>query len=150
MDDWQREWIRAWELTLEDVEQFFTDIAYGMNDMVNSCLDFSAEMTEQLDDAIARSAQQFDEQMEDWISPVFQSILQLEDVVAEVAQPFTQTVEPMVNHHPLCIGCRHYHGQVYGDTMLVCAMHPYGCAPDLEQCPDKEFLAWIEPSAHSR
>lgn len=25
-----------------------------------------------------------------------------------------------------CQGCGHYHGQVYGGNLFVCAMHPYG------------------------
>lgn len=33
-----------------------------------------------------------------------------------------------------CVGCRHYHGQSYGGTLLVCAMHPDG--PESDQCPD--------------
>jgi hypothetical protein len=44
-----------------------------------------------------------------------------------------------------CLGCCHYHGQTYGGTRLICAMHPYGT--DDEHCvdwqesegPDDEF-----------
>lgn len=35
-----------------------------------------------------------------------------------------------------CRGCRHYHGQVYGGNLLVCAMHPYGI--EEEVCSDWE------------
>lgn len=33
-----------------------------------------------------------------------------------------------------CRGCRHYHGQTYGGTLLVCGMHPFGVEEDA--CPD--------------
>jgi hypothetical protein len=33
-----------------------------------------------------------------------------------------------------CQGCCHYHGQVYGGNLLVCAMHPYGV--EEEVCSD--------------
>lgn len=33
-----------------------------------------------------------------------------------------------------CQGCSHYHGQVYGGNLFVCAMHPYGVEED--HCAD--------------
>ncbi len=39
-------------------------------------------------------------------------------------------------HHPVCIGCRHYHGRLYHNVLLVCAMHPYGATGST--CPDWE------------
>jgi len=33
-----------------------------------------------------------------------------------------------------CQGCKNYHGEVYGEILLVCAMHPYGW--ENEACPD--------------
>lgn len=44
---------------------------------------------------------------------------------------------------PVCRGCCHYHGRVYGGTMLVCAMHPYGVEDD--RCSDWETKT-AEPS----
>ncbi len=35
-----------------------------------------------------------------------------------------------------CVGCDNYHGQYYGENLLVCAMHPYGFNDD--SCPDFE------------
>lgn len=35
-----------------------------------------------------------------------------------------------------CQGCKHYHGQTYGASRLICGMHPYG--PDADTCPDWE------------
>jgi hypothetical protein len=33
-----------------------------------------------------------------------------------------------------CVGCFNYHGQVYNDNLLVCAIHPDGYSK--ESCPD--------------
>jgi len=38
------------------------------------------------------------------------------------------------NTHPACIGCRNYHGYIYGGNLLVCGFHPYGW--DSDSCPD--------------
>ncbi|NJL77695.1 MAG: hypothetical protein HC917_00430 [Richelia sp. SM2_1_7] len=35
-----------------------------------------------------------------------------------------------------CIGCSNYHGELYGDAQLICAIHPYGCSDQI--CPDFE------------
>ena len=40
------------------------------------------------------------------------------------------------NVHPACIGCQHYHGRVYNNSILVCGMHPYGA--DTPDCSDWE------------
>ncbi|MBD2099923.1 hypothetical protein [Leptolyngbya sp. FACHB-261] len=51
-----------------------------------------------------------------------------------VGESVTQSVQPIADGHSACVGCRHYHGQVYGETMLVCAMYPYG--PEAPSCKD--------------
>jgi hypothetical protein len=40
-----------------------------------------------------------------------------------------------------CVGCCHYHGQIYGGNHLVCAMHPYGVESDT--CSDWQADAII-------
>jgi hypothetical protein len=60
----------------------------------------------------------------------------LEQSVDQFVQRTDQMVDPIANNHPVCTGCRHYHGQSYGGEMLVCGMHPYGC--ETETCPDWE------------
>ena len=46
----------------------------------------------------------------------------------------TPKVNPDPNTHPACIGCRNYHGYIYGGNLLVCGFHPYGW--DSDSCPD--------------
>lgn len=35
-----------------------------------------------------------------------------------------------------CVGCKNYHGEIYGGNQLICGMHPYGW--DDQDCPDFE------------
>lgn len=58
--------------------------------------------------------------------------------VEQAAAPIVNTVNPLVQDHPTCVGCRNYHGADYGNEMLVCGMHPYG--PDDESCADWESV----------
>ena len=50
---------------------------------------------------------------------------------------YSYPVEPSCDTLPACMGCRNYHGQVYGNSLLVCGMHPYGRGED-KYCPDWE------------
>ena len=102
--------------------------------------------------------QEAEKSIEDNVAPAF---LQLNDRVSEsldaallfvdervtpwveqATTPVVNTVNPLVQNHPTCVGCRNYHGADYGHEMLVCGMHPYG--PDDESCPDWESVwpAW--------
>lgn len=36
----------------------------------------------------------------------------------------------------VCRSCQNYHGQIYGNNLLICAIHPHGW--DGENCPDFE------------
>ncbi len=45
-------------------------------------------------------------------------------------------VEPSLEKNSACIGCKNYHGILYGGNLLVCGMHPYGWED--ENCPDWE------------
>lgn len=48
-----------------------------------------------------------------------------------------RTQQPFLPQQPVaCQGCQHYHGRIYGGTLLVCAMHPFGVEDD--RCPDWE------------
>lgn len=46
----------------------------------------------------------------------------------------TPKIEPTATFNPACIGCKNYHGHLYGRNILVCGMHPYGW--DDDNCPD--------------
>jgi hypothetical protein len=60
------------------------------------------------------------------LAPLYDWLDDLDDVINDTGRPFVQTVSPVLQDHPACVGCAHYHGETYGETFLVCAMHPYG------------------------
>lgn len=128
------------ETFAQEVERLLEDFAKGANEAVDALFEWSDEMVdqlvEQLDEAIAPELTEFERQMGTWIEPFVQVVVGFENTVADSVQPFTQTVEPMMNQHSACVGCRNYHGQTYGGNMLVCGMHPSGW--ESEQCPDWE------------
>lgn len=78
-----------------------------------------------------------------FITPVVEPLVTgLEAWAEAVSRPINNTVEPVMNDHGPCMGCRHYHGQVYGGTMFVCALYPYG--PEEPKCPDWQSV-WTDP-----
>jgi hypothetical protein len=69
-----------------------------------------------------------------YLEPVLDWLGEVEEIIADGSRPFVQTVTPALQDHPVCVGCSHYHGEVYGGNVLVCAMHPYGV--EEKSCPD--------------
>lgn len=108
MDRWQKDWIQLFEATAKDAEQFLEDMAVAVEAVVDEIDQVIAELVE----------------------PLVDFCLGMESAMDEAAQPFVQTVQPVVQKHSVCMGCRNYHGQVYGGSLFVCAMHPYGAEND--------------------
>ncbi len=82
------------------------------------------EINDQLDAALDASVDFLSEQVTPWLE--------------KVTAPIVNTVNPLIQDHPTCVGCRNYHGADYGNEMLVCGMHPYG--PEDESCADWESV----------
>lgn len=128
MEAWQKDFSQLVEAVTDGAEQFFT------------------EMTEAVEEIVI----ELDQVITEAIEPILEVCLGLEVAVEEVTQPIVQTVNPILEEHPACIGCRHFHGQAYGGTFLVCAMHPYGVPEDGATCPDKELIWAYPPYTSSR
>ncbi len=152
MDGWQQDWIKALEAVTEGIDQFFQEIGKGVDETADALLEFTEEVAEEIErtfapfeETVAPNIDRLDEQLTEWLDPLLQMLLGFEATLDRAAEPIMHTVEPLINQHPACVGCRHYHGQVYSGTMLVCAMHPYGIVDGSEQCPDKEIYSWSFP-----
>lgn len=141
MEDWQHEWSNFWEAVSTEVEQWLEGVAKEMNDATDGLIELSEEISDQIHQAISPSLDQFDDQLGEWMEPFAVVLSRMDAILLEAAQPVTQTMEPLLNQHHHCVGCRNYHGQTYGGEMLVCGMHPYGVPEGVEQCPDKDTLA---------
>jgi hypothetical protein len=138
MEQWQKDLIDMIETVADEVEQFFL----GMNDMVDAFFEFAEEITEEVQstyvadiDNFARLHEQF---LQELAEPILEIYWELEDInITEDVDPgFPYAVEATIKKNAACIGCSHYHGQVYGGNLLVCAMHPHGW--DDQNCPDWE------------
>ncbi len=144
MEGWQQDWFKALESVADGVEKFFLDVTQDVNEFLQVVAEVSEEWVEQFEESLDTELDQWDEQLDDWIEPMLFTFLGLESAIDDAMQPVNQTVDPILNQHPICMGCRHYHGQNYGGHMLVCAMHPYGIVDGAEDCPDKELHQWMK------
>jgi hypothetical protein len=150
MDGWQQDWMKALEAVTDGIDQLFQEIGKGVDEAADALLEFTEEVAEELERTFAPfeetpTIDRLDNQLTEWFDPLLQMMLGFEATLDRAAEPITHTVEPLINQHPVCIGCQHYHGQVYSGTMLVCAMHPYGIVDGSEQCSDKEMYSWSFP-----
>jgi hypothetical protein len=139
MSEWERNLI-GW----------FDDVAEQAE---NVLLDLSQDVESAIEATAQELKTSFDQEIAPWLNQFLQPVLDtpldfdfdLDRAMEDVVQPFRQTVEPTLNQHPVCVGCKHYHGQVYGEQMLVCGMYPYGVAEGQTICGDKEMVDWQEP-----
>ena len=129
MEKWQKDFFDILETVADEVEQFFL----GVTETVDALFELSEGITEQLQVTIATEIEQY---LNELTEPFLEASSELEDIFGEVDQPYMYVVEPTLQEHPACIGCRHYHGQAYNGNLLVCGMHPYGWED--ENCPDWE------------
>lgn len=142
MDGWQQDWWKMLDTITKELEQLFREVAQDVEDTAEALFELSETWVDQLEEAIAPGLDQLDEQFGEWLEPALDALFGLESAIDRAAEPLTHTVEPILNAHPVCIGCRHYHGHIYGGELLVCAMHPYGMDEGVETCPDKELISW--------
>ncbi|MEB3181496.1 MAG: hypothetical protein VKL59_21045 [Nostocaceae cyanobacterium] len=130
MDNWQKDLLEMMEGVATEVERFLA----GMGEVVDSFLELSEEITEQIHSSIAT---EIDEYFHELVEPIFEVYSELEELVIEDIEPsFPYKVEATTEKNPACIGCHHYHGEVYSGNLLVCGMHPYGWED--ATCPDWE------------
>lgn len=142
MEGWQQNWWKMFDSIAHDIEQFLVDATQELSGMADTLIEFSEEVAEQLEDAIAPHIDRLDEHLDEWLVPILQTLDQFESDLDHAVEPVTHTIEPILNEHPICAGCRHYHGRMYGGNLLICAMHPYGIVDGSDYCADKEPTSW--------
>jgi hypothetical protein len=128
MESWQKQFFQFIEDTMQQVEQ---------------TLQQSEQFADRLADAIEEAVYEIDTAVETAIAPFVDLCLEADAAIEEAAQPLVQIIHPVMADHPACAGCQFYHGQTYGDSFLVCAMHPYGMTKEQPNCPDKEMIDWF-------
>ncbi|MFM7219256.1 MAG: hypothetical protein ACKO21_03380 [Nodosilinea sp.] len=88
-------------------------------------------LNQQVDEVVA----QFDQVL----APLVSGLSSLDQWLENVSTPLNNTVEPILQNYPACVGCRNFYGQAHGGNTLVCAMHPFG-PEDRQQCLDWESV----------
>jgi hypothetical protein len=122
MEEWEKAIFETIESVTNMVDEFFIEVT---------------EMVETFADEVQNTiGVELDQYLEDMFAPIAEIYAELEEIVNEADPTFTYPIEPMVEQHPACVGCRNYHGQIYNGNLFVCAMHPYGW--ETESCPDWE------------
>jgi hypothetical protein len=136
MEQWQKDLIGMIEAVTDEVGQFFLEI----NDMVDAFFEITEEITEEVQNALVADIDTFatlhEQFLQDLTEPFLEIYWELGDISENIDPGFPYTVEATLEKNAACIGCSHYHGQVYSGNLLVCAMHPHGW--DDESCPDWE------------
>jgi ABC-type transporter Mla subunit MlaD len=160
-EDWTRrlgefleDTVRTTETVAEQTLSGFVEAADSVADEVEKQLrptleqwaDDLSQSLEPLETLLDHEAERVSDELNAFISPIVMPLADaLETWVEALAAPINRHVDPMINDHTVCIGCKHYYGQAHGGNMLVCGMHPYG--PDDEQCPDWESV-WGQPPSN--
>ncbi|WP_414528531.1 hypothetical protein [Nodularia chucula] len=125
MEQWQKDLAEMVETVTDEVERFFL----GMSEMIDVFFELTEEFSEQVQNSIATD-------IEEYLQELTDSHLELEDAFGDLDIGFPYGVEPTEEKNAACMGCHHYHGQVYSGNLLVCGMHPHGW--DDDSCPDWE------------
>jgi hypothetical protein len=124
MEDWSKNIFEILESVAYVVDEFFLGVA---------------EMVEVFAEDVQNTVGvEIDQCLQDMFEPIAEIYAELEEIAGETEYTFTYPVEPTPEKHPACVGCSHYHGQVYSGNLFVCAMHPYGW--ETEDCPDWQSL----------
>ncbi|MGQ4645882.1 hypothetical protein [Lyngbya aestuarii] len=122
MEGWSKSIFETLELVADVVDEFFL----GFTEMVE---DFADEVENTV-------GVEVDQYLQDIFESIADIYYEIDDLAGETDESFTYPIEPTLEKNSACIGCRHYHGQVYSGHLFVCAMHPYGW--DSNNCPDWE------------
>ncbi len=138
MEDWQKDFLAMLETVTAEVEQLFQDVSEVVEAVADEVSEAFESVAEQVQNTMAT---EIDQCLQNLFEPIVEVYAEFEDVVfedvtEEIEFSINPKVEPTLADHPACVGCRHYHGQVYGGNLLVCGMHPYGW--DDSNCPDWE------------
>lgn len=119
------------EKAAKEVEEFFSDISSTMELLADEVGKTLENFTQEVEEIVVSEVERC---VEDLIEIVYDSDLEENGIFSQEMVDFVEsefmdidTYKPTAENHPVCIGCRHYHGKAYNGNLLVCAMHPYGC-----------------------
>ena len=151
MDEWLKQIQADIHQAARDSSDWFAAVSMQSNQMIDQWVESSLETIEEIDAAVMQT---LDNQVAPALADLNDQVDQAAEAsfvfldqevrprVEEAARPVTHTVNPWLQNHTPCIGCRHYHGTAYGGEMLICGMHPYGV--ETTTCSDWDSV-WPTP-----
>ncbi len=135
MPEQPQDWLTIIESAAHDFEQFMKETADVMTETADIMMQVPMAIAEQVEEAIATEVDQFLDEVADWFQPPVHFTVRFDmEWQPDGLEPWVEVVEPGQGNQASCVGCRHYHGRIYNDHLLVCGMHPYGW--DGLDCPD--------------
>lgn len=153
MENWQQDWVKNIEIAASNVERFFQDASKEISGRALTLMELTDEMAAEVGQAIAPTIDQLETQFAEWLDPFLELGAELESFLSDLQwmdqiSDFTDFPgESLSLQHPICKGCRHYHGEAYNGVPFICAMHPYGIVDGADSCADKEAVSWRLPSS---
>lgn len=121
-------WLGAVSKEADQIAEQWAEASHETFQEIHDVLDPAlTEISSQIDSGLDASVNFIEGQLTPWLE--------------ETTAPLTCTINPWLQNHPTCVGCKNYHGGTYGESELVCGMHPYG--PDGESCEDWESV-WAQ------
>lgn len=122
---------------VQAADQWAEQVQDALEPEIERLIDDLNQVIEPLEITITHQVDEVAEQLDTLIEPMVARLLELDPWLDRVSAPINSVVEPMLQNHPACVGCRNFYGQAHGGNTLVCAMHPFG--PDEDRhCPDWE------------
>lgn len=155
MENWQQDLIKILESAKNDFDKLFISVTVTVEnateDLTKEFETFTIELENNLNKEVDNFLQEFDEFIEELLQPLLEQLLEDDDdessFFEEDINPFSvdfdaetefynPKIKPNAENHSACVGCSNYHGRIYNNNLLVCAIHPYGW--EGENCPDWE------------
>ncbi|OUC12237.1 MAG: hypothetical protein B0A82_23585 [Alkalinema sp. CACIAM 70d] len=154
MSDWQRDLAAAIEGITEQVTELVLEVSQEVAETVDGLLDLSEDAVSQLQSQVKGQVEAvLDTELEPFLNGILNPLfgLSIADLLEPPGSDEATVGEGLIQFdlsedlHPVCRGCKHFHGQVYGGNLLVCGMHPYGVPEGVDQCPDREVVDLSQP-----
>ena len=123
------------------MEEWQNELSAVFKDLTVLFDGFGREITELVEEVTTEATEILNLQWDE-LKEVLTEIWQELELDFEEPTSFTWDI-PLQTHpkpdpttHRACVGCLNYNGSNYGENLLVCGMHPYGC--DTDVCADWE------------
>jgi hypothetical protein len=136
MEDWSKGFFEAIDTAVLEMEKFVTEVGDEVQQVVDEWTRLSEEFAREINNKVIPEVDEF---VNEVLEPILDIYFDIElDLMDDDFESFVSYAHPTASKNPACRGCQHYHGHVYNNNLLVCAMHPSGVED--ETCPDWESV----------